>query len=186
MLLHNLFTAVWIFLPAALSNTPPVIAAKTPILKDLNYPMDFGKSIKGKRILGKNKTIRGLVIGVLTSILVAYSQKHLYINTQFIKQALLIPNYESINILLFGILSGLGGILGDAAKSFIKRQKGIKPGTSWVPFDQVDYVIGGLVFIYPVVQISPLQVMLIFVIFSFLHPLTTMLGHLLGLKESPI
>ncbi len=173
-------------MPAALSNTTPVIAAQIPVLKNLTAPMDFGLSFRGKRILGANKTIRGLLIGVATSILVAALQRYVFQNSPFIQGNMTITGYGNINILLFGIMSGLGGILGDAGKSFFKRQKGIAPGTSWFPFDQIDYVIGGLIFVYPLVRPSFIHIVMIIAIYSLLHPPTTYIGFYLKLKDSPI
>jgi hypothetical protein len=32
----------------------------------------------------------------------------------------------------------------DSVKSFVKRRVGIAPGAPWIPFDQLDFVIGAL------------------------------------------
>lgn len=40
---------------------------------------------------------------------------------------------------------GLAAMLGDAAKSFVKRRIGIAPGRPWVPADQLDFILAGLV-----------------------------------------
>ena len=101
MFLPNLFSAFWIFLPAALSNTTPVIAAKVPILKNFKTPMDFGLSFRGKRLLGNNKTIRGLWVGVMTAILVAYLQKLLFNNSTLLQNTINIADYSQVNILFF-------------------------------------------------------------------------------------
>jgi CDP-diglyceride synthetase len=36
---------------------------------------------------------------------------------------------------------------GDAVKSFFKRRLGITPGKSWFPFDQLDFVLGAILFV---------------------------------------
>jgi CDP-2,3-bis-(O-geranylgeranyl)-sn-glycerol synthase len=43
-----------------------------------------------------------------------------------------------------GLALGFGALAGDAAKSFIKRRRGIAPGRSWKPADQLDFVVGAL------------------------------------------
>ena len=48
--------------------------------------------------------------------------------------------------LLLSFYLGLGALLGDLVKSFFKRKIGIKSGEPWIIFDQIDYVIGGLIF----------------------------------------
>jgi len=43
-----------------------------------------------------------------------------------------------------GLLCGSAAMAGDSAKSFVKRRLGIAPGRPWVPADQLDYVVAGL------------------------------------------
>jgi CDP-2,3-bis-(O-geranylgeranyl)-sn-glycerol synthase len=54
-----------------------------------------------------------------------------------------------------GLRFGLGAMAGDSAKSFVKRQLGIAPGSPWVPFDQLDFVLGALVLVRPRAALSP-------------------------------
>lgn len=57
------------------------------------------------------------------------------------------------------------------------------PGSQWIPFDQLDFVVGGLVFILPIYQPS-WQVWLVLLIVSpLLHILTNRLGFYLGIKK---
>jgi CDP-2,3-bis-(O-geranylgeranyl)-sn-glycerol synthase len=58
-------------------------------------------------------------------------------------------DYGSYTVLP-GFLMGLGALVGDAAKSFLKRQVGIAPGASWLVFDQLDFFVGAYVFVAPV------------------------------------
>jgi len=37
-----------------------------------------------------------------------------------------------------------GALLGDIVESFFKRRKGIERGKDWIPFDQLDFIIGVL------------------------------------------
>ena len=62
---------------------------------------------------------------------------------------------------------GFGALGGDALKSLIKRRCGIPPGKPWVPADQLDFVVGGLVALLPFVRLRPVDVALILVL-SFL------------------
>ena len=48
--------------------------------------------------------------------------------------------------LWLGVLMGLGTGIGDAVKSFFKRQIGIAPGASWIGFDQLDFFVGSYAF----------------------------------------
>src|SRR5437773_6411567 len=50
---------------------------------------------------------------------------------------------------LLGVLFGAGAMAGDSAKSFFKRRLGVEPGRPWIPFDQLDFVLGALVLVAP-------------------------------------
>jgi CDP-2,3-bis-(O-geranylgeranyl)-sn-glycerol synthase len=41
---------------------------------------------------------------------------------------------------------GAGAGIGDAIKSFCKRQVGIEPGAMWLGFDQLDFFLGAVAF----------------------------------------
>jgi hypothetical protein len=99
---------------------------------------------------------------------------------------------NSVNTILFSIalalvlLASSGALTGDAVRSFFKRQMDIAPGKSWFPFDQFDYVIRGIVLTACYIQLTILQYLLLFVIWFFIHPLATLVGYWLKLKNSPI
>ena len=42
---------------------------------------------------------------------------------------------------------GFGAITGDLIKSFFKRRLDFKPGARFFPWDQLDFVIGALIFV---------------------------------------
>jgi len=182
---NDVLLALWIFLPAGLANATPVFASKLPVLKNWEYPVDFNKSFRGTRIFGKNKTVRGFVTGILIAILTAWLLQQWYLNDPVIRSALGF-NFGSLNPVLFGFLSGFGGLTGDAIKSFFKRRTSIKPGESWFPFDQIDYIIGGIIFLLPYVRLSLLQYLLILILYFLLHLISTFIGFLLKLKDKPI
>ena len=133
-------SVLFLFLPAGLANLVPPFAAI--YLPKYDQPMDFGKTFKGKRILGDHKTFRGLVTGMLMAELLFLLQIYLFDTQPFFKSLSLI-NYDSTSI-FFGLALGFGALAGDAIKSFVKRQINIVPGASWFPWDQIDWVIGSL------------------------------------------
>ena len=181
----KLFTAFWFFLPAGIANMTPVFVSKIPILKRFNQPIDFGLKIKGKRLFGAHKTIRGYLTGIIFGILTANLQGLLYANNLSLRTNLLI-NYQEINLTILGFLLSFGSLFGDSIKSMFKRQLNIDPGKSWFPFDQLDYILGGIV-ISSIYFKTNLEIYLyIFVIYFILHPISTVLGYLLRLKKDPI
>ncbi len=55
---------------------------------------------------------------------------------------------------LLGPAFGIGAMGGDSAKSFVKRRMGIAPGAPWIPIDQLDFVAGALLIIWPRASIT--------------------------------
>ncbi|MBU0628148.1 MAG: CDP-2,3-bis-(O-geranylgeranyl)-sn-glycerol synthase [Nanoarchaeota archaeon] len=135
-------------LPAYFANMAPVISKNW--LKFLAKPVDFGAKFKGKELFGKNKTFRGFVFGVLFAIIIAYLQFLLYRFDFF--NGLSFIDYS--NWILVGFLLGFGALLGDLVKSFFKRRAGISSGKPFVPWDQLDFVIGSLVLVSFVTTLS--------------------------------
>jgi len=172
---NDYIAALLFFLPAGVANMIPPIANKIPVLNRWKTPLDFGKTWHNKRLLGANKTWRGLVSGTLAGGLTALLVSKLNTNT-----------IVTLAPFLVGCLLGLGALLGDAAESFIKRQYGFKPGRSWFPFDQVDYILGGLLIIVPIVRLPLWAGFTILFVYFGLHLLTAYIGYLLKFKDSPI
>jgi CDP-2,3-bis-(O-geranylgeranyl)-sn-glycerol synthase len=174
-----LIQIIWLFLPAGIANMSPVIFQK---ISFLNYPLDFNLQLKNKPLLGKNKTCRGFFFGILMALLIIVIQKNLYpymINFSVI-------NYNEINIYLLGFLLGFGALSGDALKSFFKRRFNISSGKPWIPFDQIDWIIGATILTNLYIQIS-LKINLISIIFlALLHPLINLISYHLKLQKNKI
>ena len=118
---------------------------------------------------------------VLVGVLVFLLQKWLFKFELFYNISLI--DYSDFS-LLFGFLLGSGAILGDLVGSYFKRREEIKEGESWKPWDQLDFVIGGLVlswFVYvPKIEV----VAVLFVLSPFLHVLFCRFGYWLRIKKS--
>lgn len=173
--MNDYFAAVLFFLPAGIANMSPVLVNKIPAINQWNTPLDFGKHFRGKRIFGPNKTWRGLLIGTLMGGITAVMISKLNANTV----GTLAPFWT-------GCILGFGALFGDAIESFFKRQRGVAPGQLWFPFDQVDYIIGGLLAIYLFMPLHLWVMLTIIVVYFGLHVLIAYIGYLLGLKKTPI
>lgn len=164
--------ALYFFLPAYVANMVPVLVRRLPFL---DKPVWEAK-------LGQNKTWRGVVFGTAAGIAVFALQKVGY-EAGFDSLALI--DYSDFSILLGGLL-GFGAMLGDMGKSYYKRKAGIKPGQSWMPMDQIDFVIGGVLlgfFLY----VPTAAVVLILLIFSpLLHIAVNYIGFLFKMREKKI
>ena len=149
-------------LPAYFANMAPVIVKKINLF---NFPIDFDKKINNKPILGKNKTFRGLIFGVLFGVITAFIQHSFYENNIFSGFSFI----DYSNWLLIGFLLGFGAIFGDLVKSFVKRRLNYDPGKPFIPFDQTDFVVGAIIFIYPLVSLSINKIIIIFLLSFILH-----------------
>ena len=140
-----ILTVFYLVLPAYFANMAPVIFGKLGWFKSLAVPIDQGKKIGGDYIFGSGKTWRGIVSAVILGMIIAAIQAWLYHYDIFRNISLL--NYPD-KFIIFGASAGLGAILGDLLKSFLKRRVGIKSGKSWPVFDQVDFIFGFFIFTY--------------------------------------
>ena len=127
---------VYLFLPGYFANGSPPFWAK--IFPRWNTPVDFEKSWNGKRLLGDNKTVRGVVMGTLLGGVVFIIQKYVLVSV------IATPSLPYVSLpWWYGLLFSLGVIfVGDCGKSLVKRRLGIAPGKSWLLFDQLDYTLG--------------------------------------------
>jgi CDP-2,3-bis-(O-geranylgeranyl)-sn-glycerol synthase len=173
---------LWFIIPAGIANGTPTFAMK--IFPMLNQPVDCHKTFRGKRILGDHKTLRGLFTGTLMATLVFILQKLLYSRFQILRDISLL-NYENANILI-GSIVGFGALFGDMIKSFFKRQIGIKPGNSWFPFDQSDWLIGCLLFASPFFDLSILIIIGVLLIGITMHLISKLVGFITGIEKTPI
>ncbi|HEX9504108.1 MAG TPA: CDP-archaeol synthase [Patescibacteria group bacterium] len=181
---QNIFFAFWFFLPAGLANMFPIFAAHAPFLRHWEFPLDFNITWRGHRLLGPNKTLRGLIIGILVAIVTVAIQKEIYMHWEYLRMLGL--NYQMINPVILGFLLGAGALLGDALKSFFKRWLDLPSGDSWFFFDQIDYIFGGILFSYFYQPLNLSQYLYIIVTYFVLHLLFSALGFVLGLKQQLI
>ena len=168
---------IYFMLPAYFANMAPVLAKN--MFRKLTLPIDFNIRIGKNAVLGKNKTYRGLVAGILVAIIIAYIQ--FFLNENNILADLALVDYS--NWLLIGFLLGFGAMFGDMVKSFVKRRFGLKPGTPFVPFDQLDFVFGSLIFIYPVARLSMEKMAIILFISFILHMVINHIAFYTGIRK---
>ena len=111
-----IFEIILIILPVLLAGSVFIFVIKNyPNL--WRFPIDAGKTFRGKRIFGVNKNIRGPVIMSISTSLFG-GILYLTINSTL-----------SLAILLNYFLVGLGYSIGELINSFIKRQLNITPGS---------------------------------------------------------
>lgn len=179
MSVYYFLGCLWFMMPAYIANMAPIFVKN--YFKFLAKPIDFGKKFKGKEILGAHKTFRGLIFGCIASILMSSLQFLLY-KYPFFKE-ISIVSYTEVNYLLLGFLLGFGALFGDMVKSFFKRRINIKPGARWIPFDQLDYVLGALLFSLVIFVPSFASAIIIIASSFLLHIIANHIGYYLKIRE---
>src|SRR6266498_4479411 len=112
---------VYLMLPAYFANMAAPFAKFWP---GWNRPIS-------RRWLGDHKTVVGFALGVVIGVLVAYPQSR--ITWPF-------EAFDPSNWLAVGLAQSIGAMCAGAAKSFVKRRIGIRPGRAWIPADQLDFI----------------------------------------------
>ncbi len=182
---HILF-ALWFFLPAGIANVTPILVSHVPGLSRLNVPLDNGWRFHGHRLFGAHKTWRGVLSGAFVGTLTVWLQVIGYRHSAWIRSVSQPVIYDHISIFALGLLLSLGALIGDTIESAVKRQVGVSDGQRWFPFDQVDYVVGGLIAVSFYIRLSLEEYGLILVIWFAMHLIFSYLGFLLKLKRQPI
>ena len=127
---------LWLMLPALIPNTAAVIWGG-------GLPMDFGRSWRGKRILGDGKTWRGFFGGALTGVAFGILQVVLTQNSAALDSWGFGQWPESI-VTVFAL--AFGSMVGDSAGSFVKRRLEIGRGAKAPGLDQYNFVVGAVAF----------------------------------------
>jgi CDP-2,3-bis-(O-geranylgeranyl)-sn-glycerol synthase len=157
--------ALYFILPAYCANAIPVLFGG-------GLPMDFGRNfIDGKPLFGSHKTFRGFFSGLLIGTLIGIAQSNL-------------PFFQPPHLLVGFVLS-LGGLIGDLIHSFVKRRLSIPPGGSFPVADQLDFVVGALLFSLLISPPSLSVALVILVVTPPIHLLTNYVAYRLGIKKEP-
>ena len=181
--------ALLVFVPilGAVAAHAPVLSFD--LLPSLKRPIDGGRTFRGRRVLGDNKTWRGGVVmlaGVIAATLALSSWPGYWDG--------LPQGVRDAGPLLFGVLLAVGTVAGELPNSFLKRQIGIPPGRQLRSgtgvlismLDQGDFVIGVWVALLPIWVMSVGQALLAFAVVGVVHLGINVVGYSVGAKEVPI
>lgn len=129
-----------------------------------------------RRWLGGHKTVVGFLAGVGAGVAAAALQSVLDLPSPFVDQRRWLP---------LGLLFGLGAMAGDALKSFAKRRFRIAPGAPWMPFDQIDFVIGALALVGPIARLRVTDVIVVLALSLLGDIAVNRLAFCCGIKDDP-
>lgn len=140
MVYEILIESFWLIIPAYVANASAVLVGG-------GKPIDFGKKFKdGKRILGDGKTWQGLLIGTFIGMTAGFGLSVVSRIAQAYNFSIYLPDFTGFPMMIPIIFSiCFGALLGDTVESFFKRRRNIPRGSDWIPFDQLDFILGVLV-----------------------------------------
>jgi hypothetical protein len=160
-------------------------------LAQLTKPVDGGRSFRGQRLFGANKTYRGIVaVGLGTAIgfwLRAMLQVGMTSNLE--AEWLSRPGGGP---LLFGFTVGAAAMAAELPNSFVKRQLGIRPGAAgsgalgvvFYLLDQVDMLLGVWLVLVFAVAVTPALILWSLAFLFIIHQVLTVGGYVLGMRTT--
>ena len=174
----------YFYLPAIAANMAASLAAakderdenKQPIPRWYNTPI-------WAQVLGRNKTWRGLIVGIFAAWFVFFIQQDLAV-TQGGMYLSVLP-YRGQSAVIMALLFGGGALAGDALKSMAKRALGKPAGSPWYPMDQVDHIIGATFFVMFAYPVQWHLFLIALFATLLLHPLINQIAYKLGWKAVP-
>jgi hypothetical protein len=159
------------------------------LLPALRRPLDGGLALRGRRLLGDNKTWRGAVC-MTAGVVLATA---LLWQWDWWRDRL--PDaVRASSPVLVGLLIGLGTVVGELPNSFLKRRLDIAPGArrrspggaALAILDQGDLVLGIWVFLAPV-WLMPLWLAAIaFTAVAAIHAVVNLIGYAVGARAAPV
>lgn len=182
-------SALWVFVPvlgAPIMHAPVLTFDLLPRLK---RPLDLGATVGGTRLFGDNKTWRGAIV-MLTGVVAAAALLSLW------------PWYwhklpdgiRDAGPWVYGLLLGLGVVVGELPNSFLKRRLGIAPGTQrrgpggllLSLYDQADFVLVIWVLLLPLWTMSVAEAAIAFAVVTAVHLVINLVGYAVGARTAPI
>jgi CDP-2,3-bis-(O-geranylgeranyl)-sn-glycerol synthase len=180
--------AAWVFLPAtgALLAHAPVL--RYDLAPRLKRPIDAGRTLRGRRLLGDNKTWRGALVmfSGAAATTVALSRARWF-------RSRLPEEVARAPVAAYAFLLGTAVVVAELPTSFVKRQIGIEPGAQRGSgagallslYDQGDFVIAGALVLRPVWRPDAAQLAGAFATVSTAHLVSNVIGYAIGARTSP-
>jgi CDP-2,3-bis-(O-geranylgeranyl)-sn-glycerol synthase len=155
----------------ALEFVFPVYCANAmPVLAGGGLAIDFGKTLRdGRPIFGKNKTYRGFFAGLAIGTIAGLAETELF-------------GYP----ILFGFVVSLGALFGDLGGAFIKRRLNISPGRPLPVVDQIDFMLGAILFSLSLSLAQSWQLIAVVLLLTMpVHLIVNYVAYKLKLKANP-
>ncbi len=154
-------------------------------------PIDRGRSFRGKRIFGDNKTWRG-VVAVSLGTAIGFGAQSLLLHRMASIRSVELFDYAFFKSVALGLAVGVAAMLSELPNSFIKRRFEIAPGgvaKGWkrvifYVYDQIDFLLGAWLALAAAVPVTIERVSLSAVLLLIAHQLMSSAGYALGMRRT--
>ena len=148
---------------------PAWVANGMPVIFGGGAPLDLGRKLDGRPLLGRHKTIRGTASGLVGGLVVALLEYVLLAQP-----------------LALGVAIVIGAIAGDLLGSFLKRRAELREGANVPLLDQYSFFVVAVLFSLPFGGLpNYLGIIIVAVLTGALHKGTNMLAHRARIKSVP-
>jgi CDP-diglyceride synthetase len=181
-----LMTALFLVVTFTIAGIAHSLWLRTALSRRLLIPLDGGLRVRGRRVFGENKTVRGFVV-MIPAVAAAFVGVRPFFGEN------LWPMSTAAYAAL-GAWAGLGFMLGELPNSFVKRQLDIAPGMApssaigtiaTFIVDRVDSIVGMLIFVSLAVPTPPMTWIYALVVGPGIHLAFSALLYRLGVKARP-
>jgi len=181
--------ARWVFLPVLGAHLAHAPVLRFDLFPALARPIDGGRTVRGRRLLGANKTWRGAAVmfsGVLGATLALW-------HSSWYRSRLPRELQASPPVITGALMAG-GVVLGELPNSFLKRQLDIQPGerhrslagATLALFDQADFMLATWLLLRPVFRMSARQALDASAVVAVVHLPINVVGYAIGARTTPI
>jgi CDP-archaeol synthase len=181
--------ALWTLLPVLGSPLAHAPVLRFDLLRSLKRPIDGGRTLGGRRILGDNKTWRGAVVMTAGVEAAALALHH---SAAYRRR--LPAGVRAASPALVGALLGVATVAGELPNSFAKRRLGVAPGghrggaagVALGIVDQADFVLAAWLLLAPVHRMSVREAAAAFATVAAVHVPINLVGYAVGARDTPI
>jgi hypothetical protein len=189
--LRELLSTIYLFFPLLMGLMLHGLCIKFNWLSFLYHPIDRGRLFRGRRILGANKTWRGIV-AVSIGTAIGFAMQSMLFHRFSSIRAIELFDYSLPKAFFVGLALGAASMLSELPNSFVKRQMEIAPGSAaegwksilFYAFDQVDFLFGAWLVLAAIIPVTFERILLSFAFLFISHQALTSIGYLLGMRST--
>jgi CDP-2,3-bis-(O-geranylgeranyl)-sn-glycerol synthase len=171
-----------VFLPVVGAPVLHAPVLRGDLLRRLKIPLDGGRTVRGRRVFGSNKTVRGALVmsaGCVAASLVL-SRMDWYRDR--------LPPQLRDRPLVLGFAVAAGTVGGELPNSLLKRRLGVEPGAAggaaFSVLDQGDLVLGIALALRPWYRLPLGELATSFALVSAIHAGVNVVGYAIGARDT--